>query len=35
MIELEAKLKTYNQEQIIKEIEEMDNTEQEQIIKQI
>ena len=35
MTELEAKLKTYNQEQIIKEIEEMDNTEQEQIIKQI
>ena len=35
MIELEEKLKTYNQEQIIKEIEEMDNTEQEQIIKQI
>ena len=35
MTELEAKLKTYNQEQIIKEIEEMDNTEQEQIVKQI
>ena len=35
MIELEEKLKTYNQEQIIKEIEEMDNTEQEQIVKQI